>query len=370
VNIATYAQLHRGAIAPTGVGQHLIHMTRGLWRRPGMDVKILAPRDQLDRNHKIPHDHPLAGIAARGMPLGRRWLEALWQRTDYPKADYWCSDADWIYSPTEVYIPVHRPRLAITVHDLHAFETDLPWSNTPEHLNFRRRWARIMTPIIRHSSCILAASEFTKRRLCDLLQVDADRVFVVGNGVDPAYFVTEAKPADAEGKPYVVVVGGLTQRKGGDLVIRLAHTLRRESPELRILVVGQGEPKFTAPALAVGNIVLIQRMPTAELASLLRNAMAAVFLSRYEGFGIPVIEAMAAGTPVISSNCGALPEVVGDAGLLVNPEDTPAVAEAIRWFSNKAAARAEYVTRGKARAEGYRWEQCVERLVKALETCP
>jgi len=369
MKVSAYVQLHRGTVMPTGVGQHLIHMTRGLSQRPGMDVNVLAPRNQLDRDEKISEGNPLAGIAARGLPLGRRWLEALWERTNYPKADYWCGDADWIYSPTEVYIATRRPRLAVTVHDLHAFESDLPWSGTREHLAFRRRWSRMMAPIIKHSSCILAASEFTKGRLCKLLNVKSDRVAVVGNGVDPLYFAAKDGLRSEMGeRPYIVVVGGLTRRKGGDLILRVAQKLSQELPELRILVAGRGESAFTTPALAVGNIQLLQHIPTERLASLLHDATAAVFLSRYEGFGIPVVEAMAAGTPVISSNRGALPEVVGKAGLLLDPEETGSVVEAIRWFSRDAAARAEYIARGSIRAEGYRWERCVERLAQALET--
>jgi glycosyltransferase involved in cell wall biosynthesis len=344
-------------------------MTRGLWQQPGVHVNILAPRNQLDRQERIPEGSPLAGIAARGLPLGRRWLEAMWQRSNFPKVDHWCGDVDWIYSPTEVYVAARRPRLAVTVHDLHAFESDLPWSNTREHLAFRRRWSRMMAPIIRNSACILAASEFTKDRLRKLLNVNPDRVAVVGNGVDPLYF--EAKSglcADIDKGPYIVVVGGLTRRKGGDLILRAARRLACERSELRILVAGTGEPAFTPAALAIGNIRLLQHIPTVQLASLLHDARAAVFLSRYEGFGIPVVEAMAAGTPVISSNCGALPEVVGKAGLLVDPQDTGAVVEAIKWLSDDAPARAEYIARGKLRAESYRWERCVERLVRALET--
>jgi glycosyltransferase involved in cell wall biosynthesis len=369
MKVCAYAQLHRGAVMPTGVGQHLIHMIRGLWQHPGMDVEILAPRSQLDREEKIPEGNPLAGIAVRGLPFGRRCLEAMWQRANLPKADRWCGDADWIYSPTEVYIAARRPRLAVTVHDLHAFETHLPWSNTREHQAFRRRWSRMMKPIIGHAACILAVSEFTKDRLCKLLEVKPDRVAVVGNGVDPQYFdAPRGLYPDSGNNPYIVVVGGLTRRKGGDLVLRVARILARECPELRILVAGRGEAAFAPAALAIGNIRLLQHIPTVQLASLLQDATSAIFLSRYEGFGMPVIEAMAAGTPVISSNCGALPEVVGAAGCLLDPEDTGAVVEAIKWLSNDAPARAEYVARGRLRARSFRWEQCVERLVGALNS--
>jgi glycosyltransferase involved in cell wall biosynthesis len=227
----------------------------------------------------------------------------------------------------------------------------------------------MMTPIIRHSSCILAVSEFTKGRLCHLLNVNPDRVAVVGNGVDPLYFAAKGGLCNGVGqRPYIVVVGGLTRRKGGDLILRVAQMLSREVPELRILVAGRGEAAFAAPSLAIGNIQLLQHIPTVRLASLLHEATAAIFLSRYEGFGIPVIEAMAAGTPVISSNRGALPEVMGTAGLLLDPDETGSIVEAIRWFLSDSTARAEHIARGKIRAEGYRWERCVERLAQALET--
>jgi glycosyltransferase involved in cell wall biosynthesis len=194
-------------------------------------------------------------------------------------------------------------------------------------------------------------------------------VAVIGNGVDPLYFDTPVDPADTDFReyPYVVIVGGLTKRKGGDRVLRMARTLKRELPQMRVLVAGQGEPEFSGPASAAGNVTLLQHVPTVRLVNLLRGATAAILLSRYEGFGIPVLEAMAAGTPVISSCSGALPEVVGNAGLLLDGEDASGITAAIKWLSTDNAAREQYIARGKIRAAGYRWEHCVERLVQALE---
>jgi hypothetical protein len=162
----------------------------------------------------------------------------------------------------------------------------------------------MMSPIIQNAACILTVSEFTRGRLCELLKVDPGRVAVIGNGIDPLYFAApgcaeapspETDPAQIGlgGRPYVVVVGGLTRRKGGDLVLQVAQILQREQPEMRILVAGKGEPAFSAPASDLGNVVLLQHVPTIQLVKLLRGAMAAVMLSRYEGFGIPVVEAMA-----------------------------------------------------------------------------
>lgn len=370
MKIAAYAQLHRGTTMPTGVGQHLIHMVRGLLHHPGIDLCVLAPYNQLDRNGRIPAGDPLAEVPVVGLPLGRRWLEGMWEQLNLPKVDTWCPDADWIYTPTEVYVAGARPRLAVTVHDLHAFEPDLPWSETPEHRAFRRRWTRMMTPIIARASCILTVSEFTRDRLSALLHVAPERVAIIGNGVGEAYFEATSGTGDSEfsDRPYVMVVGGLSRRKGADRVLCMARELRRELPEMRVLVAGRCEAEFCAPAAAIGNMQLLQYVPTDRLARLLRGAIAALMLSRYEGFGIPVLEAMASGAPVISGRAGALPEVVGNAGVLVDADDPAEIVSVIKWLSSDPASSNAYRTRGAAHAQHYRWDRCVERMVNALQS--
>jgi len=343
-------------------------MVRGLHERPDVELTVVAPRNQLDSACRIPAEHPLAGIPAHGVPLDRRWLEIMWQRLNLPKADRWCDGADWVYAPAEAYVAVRRPRLAVTVHDMHAFETGLPWSNTPEHQAFRRRWARMFRPIIEHADCLLTVSQFTQRRLIELLGVKPDRIAVVGNGVDAAYFappLDEAPEQDQE-EPYVLVVGGLTRRKGGDLVLKVAELLLREMPRVRVVVAGNGEATLNRQAAALQNVTRLGFVETPQLVQLLRGAVAMMFLSRYEGFGIPVVEAMAAGAPVIASRWSALPEVMGDAGLLLDAENACRVAAAIKMLSTDAAARRELRARGRKHAESYRWNDCVERLVSAL----
>jgi glycosyltransferase involved in cell wall biosynthesis len=343
-------------------------MVRGLHERSDVEMTVVAPRNQLDSACQIPVGHPLAGIPTQAIPIDRRWLEIIWQHLNLPKADRWCGGADWVYSPAEAYIAVNRPRLAVTVHDLHAFETDLPWSSTPEHQAFRRRWSRMLRPIIEHADCILTVSQFTERRLMELFGVRADRIAVVGNGVDAAYFepAPDCALGQLQGEAYLVVVGGLTRRKGGDLVLKVAELLQREMPGIRVAVTGFGEAALNHQAAGLSNVVRLGFMETPQLVQLLRGAVAMMFLSRYEGFGIPVVEAMAAGTPVVASRWSALPEVVGDAGLLVDAENASEVVAAIKMLSTDAAARKELRARGKKRAESYRWSDCVDRLVSAL----
>jgi glycosyltransferase involved in cell wall biosynthesis len=343
-------------------------MVHGLWCTPGVDVTILAPRKQLDKACRIPSDNPLAGIPACGLPLDRRWFEAMWECLDTPKVDRWCDGADWVYTPTEAYIATRRPRLAVTVHDLHAFETNLPWSNTPEHQTFRRRWAGMFGPIIKQADCILAVSEFTRGRLIELLGAKAEQIAVVGNGVETAYFDARdgGEISELRGGVYLVVIGGLTRRKGGDLVLRVAQVLRREVPEFQILIAGVGETELEAAAAELPNVTCLGFVDTPKMVHLLRGAVAMMFLSRYEGFGIPVVEAMAVGTPVIASRWGALPEVVGDAGLLVDAGNPAEVVAAVKMLLWDMGARAEFSSRGRKRAEGYRWKRCVERLLAVL----
>jgi glycosyltransferase involved in cell wall biosynthesis len=367
MRVAAYTHLHRTR-NPTGAGQYLIQMVHGLWQTPGVEVTVVAPRRQLDEAGRIPSQNPLAGIPARGMPLDRRWLEAMWEFVNVPKVDRWCEGADWVYTPTEAYIAVRRPRLAVTVHDLHAFETDLPWSDTPEHRAFRRRWRRMLGPIVKRADCIITGSEFTRRRLVDLLGASPERIAIVANGALSEYFDSPVtgEAGGLGGARYVAVVGGLSRRKGGDLVLRAAEILQREMPDLRVLVAGEGEPALDAPASELPNVTRLGFVALSRMVEFLRGAVALLFLSRYEGFGMPVVEAMAAGTPVIASRWAALPETVGDAGLLVDADNPGEVVAAIRSLVADSGARAELCALGRKRAEGYRWERCVERLAAVL----
>jgi glycosyltransferase involved in cell wall biosynthesis len=186
--------------------------------------------------------------------------------------------------------------------------------------------------------------------------------------VDSVFFANpgEHEPGEFQGRRYVAVVGGLTRRKGGDLVLRVARELERIAPDLSILVLGCGEPEFDALAAECRNVRCLGFVDVATLASFLKGALAMLFLSRYEGFGVPVAEAMAAGAPVVSSNCAALPEIVGDAGLVVDAENSRGVAAAIKSLSLDGAVRADFSRRGRKRAETYRWESCIQRLLRAL----
>src|SRR5262249_22469714 len=139
----------------------------------------------------------------------------------------------------------------------------------------------------------------------------------------------------------ILVVGGLTRRKGGDLVLQAARELRRRLPDLRVVVVGSSEKEVHAAASELNNIVCLGFVPETELVRLLQGALAMIFLSRYEGFGMPVLEAMAVGIPVIASRFAALPEVAGDAGLLLDAEKPREVAAAIEMLARDEMAWSE-----------------------------
>jgi glycosyltransferase involved in cell wall biosynthesis len=213
---------------------------------------------------------------------------------------------------------------------------------------------------------LLVVSEFTKSRLITLLGVDEKAIHVIGNGVEDLFFgdALELRERDIQPHLYVIVVGGLTLRKGGDLIISLAEGLLRENSRLRIVVVGRSERWLAKRASRLPNIVQRPCASDTELHRLLSNSLCLFFPSRYEGFGIPVLEAMAAGTPAIILDQAALREVAGDAGVIVSTAD--AAFEAVRDLHRNPGLRDRYVALGRTRAERFRWQSCVQRLGEAL----
>jgi glycosyltransferase involved in cell wall biosynthesis len=231
--------------------------------------------------------------------------------------------------------PLRRPAcpLVVTVHDLAVLRH-------PEAFNRWTRWysRRTTQHVVRAAQRVIAVSAFTKRELVDLLGTRAEKITVVPNGVDEI-FAEGGSAADGE---YVLAVGTLEPRKN---IARVEEATRRLGVELR--VVGErGWGGVDAPGW-------LGRVSDDELARLYRGARCLVYVSLYEGFGLPVVEAMACGTPVVTSVGGATAETADGAAVLVDPYDVSSIAAGIEEAS---ARRDELRGLGLARARAFSWE--------------
>jgi alpha-1,3-rhamnosyl/mannosyltransferase len=249
-------------------------------------------------------------------------------------------DADVLHCPTYRAPLRSRTPVVVTVHDLAVFrypETFRPWT---------RSYSRaLVPPVVRSARRVIAVSEFTKRELVTLLGVDADRVRVVPNAV-AAVFSPDGPAAEGE---FVLAVGTLEPRKN---LTRLAAAVGRLGVELRV-VGARGWGRVELP----GSVRWLGEVPDEELAALYRGARCLAYPSLYEGFGIPVLEALACGCPVVTSAGGACEEVAGGAAVLVDALDERSIAEGIERVDSSLRAR------GLERAAGFSWRRAAKDTV-------
>ena len=239
--------------------------------------------------------------------------------------------------------PLRSPvPFTVTIHDL----------GLVRHPELFPRWHRTsgrlaIGPVARAATRVLAVSEFTKRETVELLGVPAERVRVIGNAVD-AHFTPDGPAAAGD---YVLAVSTLEPRKN---FARIAEAARIAGLELR--VVGAHGWGGVASEGWVGAV------DDDELARLYRGALCLAYPSLYEGFGIPILEAMASGTPVVTSSTGATAEVAGDAAVLVDPLEPEGIAAGLHEAIRR---REELRERGLARARIYSWDAVAAAAVGA-----
>ncbi|GAB4340026.1 MAG: hypothetical protein Fur0042_00370 [Cyanophyceae cyanobacterium] len=233
---------------------------------------------------------------------------------------------------------------------------------------------------------IICVSQATKTDLINRSNLDPEKVFVTYEAADPAMFFPVADPLRIQEvcsrygiskAPYFLSVCTLEPRKNLDRVIEAFSKVIHESndPDLQLVLVGSLGWKYerifeVLNQWKVGRdrVILPGYVADEDLAPLYSQALGFVYVSLYEGFGLPPLEAMQCGTPTITSNVSSLPEVVGDAALLVDPKDTNAIAAAMLQLYQDSHFREQLSQRGVARSRQFTWQRCVDETMAAYQT--
>jgi glycosyltransferase involved in cell wall biosynthesis len=261
--------------------------------------------------------------------------------------------ADWLLCPANL-APLAARNTAVVIHDAAALREPAWYSD------LYARWQRFALPrIARRARLVITVSEFSRGELRALLGVEAA---VVPGGVDER-FTQDADAAAARAalrldRPYVLTVASRTARKNLCALEESARRLRATGMEL--VAAGGSRPQFREEAGA-SAVRTLGHVPDEHLPGLYAGARCFVLPSLYEGFGLPCLEAMACGTPVVASNVAALPDTCGGAAILVDPHDPAAIADAVE----RAAGNETLAAAGVARAGAFSWERTA-RAIDAL----
>lgn len=369
MRITSFIHPKRAFLPCSGVGRHMNGALLSLAALPDVHVDLLFSRQWLQSDGLLPMNCPLRNLRFHTFPMPENITERMWKLVGLPRMNYFVpKGTDWVYCPMETRFPATRCPVAVTIHDIKAFEPGLPWSNSPEYRQFRRRWGYWIHKTIRDSALIFTVSEFTKRRMVELLAAPPEKIVVSGNGVDERYWAIgeqrKGKARSASAQPYALIVGGLRRQKGAEAVLAVARVMQQTNPDFRFEVVGESEPQWVPMVEAIGNIRLRGFIDDQSVDDLLANATALLFLSEYEGFGIPPLEAMAAGVPSIVANRASLPEVVGDSGYIVEPTDAHGIADLLQGLAN--GSQRYDVEKAATWAARFTWAAVAGRVYAAL----
>ena len=318
--------------------------------------------------------YPISNIQFRTLPITDDWLARLWHRLRLPiPVETITGHLDVFYSPDFVLPPTRRAtRTLLTVHDLSFLHC--PQAFVPP---LRRYLERVVPRSIARADLVLADSAHTRSDIVSLLGVPPNQVQVLYSGVAPR-FRPQAESGErkrlharyglGEG-PYVLSVGTLQPRKNYVRLIRAFADLKPEVP--LVIAGGRGwlyQDIFAEAEKHGDRVRILGFVDDADLPALYRSAVLFAFPSLYEGFGLPVLEAMACGVPVVCSNASSLPEVAGDAALLVDPLDTAGLAEAMARVLEDAGLRREMIARGIVQAARFTWGQAARQLLGTFDS--
>ncbi len=357
---------------PVGAGQYTLELARALDRRDDVDLVVVSRGDDADRWRSTAPGAELVAAAPRHRPS-----RLVWEQAGLPLLLRRLGVAVH-HGPHYTMPELARVPSVVTVHDLSFFEAP-EWHQRSKVVLFRRA----IRVAARRAGAVVCPSRATAEELARWCTVAAP-VVVAHHGVDLDRFgPTEPSPGSdaallaavdprlADGSPHLVFVGTLEPRKDVPTLVRAFAAVAGSHPEARLVLAGGAGWGAEAVGRAVAETGLGTRVvrtgyvPDEAVPALLRSAVAAVYPALYEGFGLPALEALACGTPLVTTTGSAMEEVAGTAAVLVPPGDTGALAGALEEALDGRGPGPAARDRGLAVAAGHTWASSAERHVEA-----
>ena len=350
--------------ARTGIGGSVAEIVRALGALdagPALVPYTLSARARL-RREDVPSD-------TRFVPIPARILLRSWARSDALRVDRWLRPAEVLHATNYLTPPSRLPTL-VSVYDC-------SFVRYPELCSDE---VRALAPIARRAidrgATVHTSSEFVAREIEEIftsgLRRDG-RLVVIPLGV-PAPSPTAVMPdeiaARLAGAPFILAIGTLEPRKNFPHLVLAFGALAARHPDLRLVIAGQDGPARPAIDASIARlgpdarhrVLLTGGVSDAGKRALLEAATALAYPSIYEGFGLPMLEAMDAGVPVVAARAGSIPEVAGDAAILVEPTDEDALGAALERVVADGGARDELVARGRDRVRAFSWDETARAL--------
>lgn len=249
-----------------------------------------------------------------------------------------------------------------TLHDLHHLRV-------PEDSSALKRsyYEHVIKPACHKSAAVLTVSEFSRQEIADWAKVDEQKIVNVGNGVGAPFGPTGRRLEP--GYPYLLYVGSRKPHKNLPRLLH-AYSLSRMRKDVRLVLSGSPDKETLAHVEQLGllgDVVFTDLTSTQVLAEAYRGAMGFLFPSLYEGFGLPPLEALACGIPVLTSHVCSLPQVVGDAAILVNPRDIEEIAEGIRRIVCDSELRRHLREKGLRRSKLFSWHNTARKTSEIIQ---
>jgi glycosyltransferase involved in cell wall biosynthesis len=371
--------LNVDALTPplTGIGHYTLRLARGLRNHPAIsELRYFA-------GWRWVSDPEAASVATRPIAVARRWVpfkpaaaiaygwlqQYLFRRQTGRLSDF------LVHAPNYILPPWAGPSVA-TLHDLSHLH--YPQHHPRERIRYLERY---LPPTLDRASRLIAVSEFVRQEIHQHLSVPLARIVTVHNGVDAAFHPRPAHDTapvlarhGLEPGGYLLSVATLEPRKN---LIRLAQAHSRLPVGLcamkpLVLIGASGWlteelERYLEPLERADHVRRLGYVPQTDLPLLYAGAFAFAYPSLYEGFGLPVLEAMASGVPVLTSDRSSLPEVVGEAAILVNPEDVEAITAGLERVLTDTDWRFVAIQRGLQQAQCFSWERCIEETVAVYQ---